>query len=313
MEIALRCVGIGNGDEVLVPTNTFSATVASVVFVGGNPVLTDVNPTTLCIDAEEVEKHLSSRTKAVIVVHIAGLVCPEIRTIGEICRDRHVAVIEDAAHAHGCKLDAQFAGSFGDAGCFSFYPTKVMTTGEGGMVTTSNDDIAEKARILRDQGKESFGSSRIVALGYNWRMTEISAAIGLVQMGRLAEIIDKRNKTARYYDHELDKIDGIRPLSRPRNSVHNYYKYVAILDQGVNRESFKERLRALGVRCGGEVYWPPIHLQPLYQKLLGTRKGDFPMAEDVCSRMVALPIYPQMTMGEAEYVIQRIKEVLSKF
>ncbi len=224
-----------------------------------------------------------------------------------------MAVIEDAAHAHGCKLDAQFAGSFGDAGCFSFYPTKVMTTGEGGMVTTNNDDIAEKARILRDQGKESFGSNRIVALGYNWRMTEISAAIGLVQMGRLAEIIDKRNKTARYYDHELDKIDGIRPLSKPRNSVHNYYKYVAILDQGVNRESFKERLRALGVRCGGEVYWPPIHLQPLYQKLLGTRKGDFPRAEDVCGRMVALPIYPQMTVEESEYVIEKIKKVLSNF
>jgi dTDP-4-amino-4,6-dideoxygalactose transaminase len=109
----------------------------------------------------------------------------------------------------------------------------------------------------------------------------------------------------------LIKVYGIRPLAKPQNSVHNYYKYVAILDQGVNRDRFKERLKALGVRCGGEVYWPLIHLQPIYQKLLGTRKGDFPMAEDVCSRMVALPIYPQMTMEDAEYVIQRIKEVLS--
>lgn len=312
LEIALRCVGIGNGDEVLVPTNTFSATVASVVFVGGKPVLADINPNTLCIDAEEVKRNLTSRTKAVIVVHVAGLVCPAIEAIGEICDDRRIALIEDAAHAHGGKLGGQFAGSFGDAGCFSFYPTKVMTTGEGGMVTTNNDEIAEKARILRDQGKESFGSGRIVALGYNWRMNEISASIGLVQMGRLAEMIEKRNKTAEYYDHELIKVDGIRPLTKPQNSVHNYYKYVAILDQGVNRDRFKERLKALGVRCGGEVYWPPIHLQPIYQKLLGTRKGDFPMAEDVCSRMVALPIYPQMTMEDAEYVIQRIKEVLSK-
>jgi len=311
LEIALRCLGIGNGDEVLVPTNTFSATVASVFFAGGKPVLTDINPNTLCIDAEEIEKHLTSKTKAIIVVHIAGLVCPEMRIIGQMCEDHHVFLIEDAAHAHGSKLSDQFAGSFGDAGCFSFYPTKVMTTGEGGMVTTNNDEIATKAKILRDQGKESFRSGKIVDLGYNWRMNEISAAIGLVQIRRLREIIEKRNKIANYYDHELKKFNGIKPLSKTQNTIHNYYKYVTLLDQGMNRERFKERLKASGVGCGGEVYWPPIHLQPLYQKLLGTRNRDFPIAEDVCSRMVALPIYPQMTMEEAEYVVQKIKKVLS--
>lgn len=313
LEIALRCIGIGNGDEVLVPTNTFPATVASVVFAGGKPVLTDVDPNTLCVDVDEVEKHLTSGTKAIIVVHIAGLVCPEIRTIGEICGHHHISLIEDAAHAHGSKFDDQFAGSFGDAGCFSFYPTKVMTTGEGGMITTNNDEIATKARILRDQGKENFRSNKIVDLGYNWRMNEISAAIGLVQIGRLTEMIEKRNRIADYYDHELNKFSEIKPLGKARNITHNYYKYVVILDQGIDRERFKERLRDLGVRCGGEVYWPPVHLQPFYQKLLGTRKGDFPKAEDVCSRMVALPIYSQMTMEEAEYVIQKIEEVLSKF
>ncbi len=310
LEIALRCIGIGNGDEVLVPTNTFSATVASVIFAGGKPVLTDINPNTLCIDAEEVEKHLTSRTKAIIVVHIAGLVCPEIRAIDEICGHHHISLIEDAAHAHGSKLDDQFAGSFGDAGCFSFYPTKVMTTGEGGMVTTNNDEVATKARILRDQGKEDFGSSQIVDLGYNWRMNEISAAIGLVQIARLPEIIEKRNKIADYYDEELSRFNGIKPLGKARNVVHNYYKYVAILEEDRDRDAFKKRLRTLGVRCGGEVYWPPVHLQPFYQKLLGTRQGDFPISEDVCKRMVALPIYSQMTMEEAKYVIQRIKDVV---
>jgi perosamine synthetase len=310
LEIALRCVDIGKGDEVLVPTNTFPATVASVVFSGGKPVLTDVNSKTLCVDVEEVEKRLTSKTKAIIVVHIAGLVCPEIRAIGEICEDRGISLIEDAAHAHGSKFNGQFAGSFGEAGCFSFYPTKVMTTGEGGMVTTNNDEVAAKARILRDQGKEDFASSKIVDLGYNWRMNEISAAMGLVQIARLPEIIEKRNKIADYYDQELIRFNGIKPLGKTQKAVHNYYKYVAILEEDIDRDAFKKSLRALGVRCGGEVYWPPVHLQPFYQRLLGTGKGDFPISEDVCKRMVALPIYSQMTMEEAKYVIQKIGDVL---
>jgi perosamine synthetase len=312
LEIVLRCIGVGEGDEVIVPTNTFSATAATVIFCGGKPVLTDIDPTTLCITAEEVGKHVTSKTKAIIVVHIAGLICPQMRAINEMCMNRHIQLIEDAAHAHGSKLGDQFAGSFSDAGCFSFYPTKVMTTGEGGMITTNSDEIATKAKILRDQGKENFRSNTIVELGYNWRMDEISAAIGLIQLKRLPEIIEKRNKIAKYYDHELNEIVGIKPLTKPKNILHNYYKYVALLGQGFDRENFKEKLRAHGVRCGGEVYWPPLHMQPIYQKLLGTGKGDFPIAEDVCSRMVALPMFPQMTMQEAEYVVQNITEVLSE-
>lgn len=313
LEIALRCIDMKEGGEVIVPTNTFSATAAAVIFSGGKPVLTGVDRETLCINVQEVEKHLTSRTKAVIVVHIAGLICPDIKKIKELCSDHRVSLIEDDAHAHGSKYDGQSAGSFGIAGCFSFYPTKVMTSGEGGMITTDNAELATKARILRDQGKENFQSNIIVELGYNWRMDEISAAIGLVQLKRLPEIIEKRNNIAKYYDNELSKINSIKPLKKPKNTVHNYYKYVALLDQGIDREKFKERLRARGVRCGGEVYWPLLHMQPIYQKLLGTRKGNFPIAEDVCSRMVALPMYTQMTIEEAEYVIQNIKEVLSEF
>lgn len=313
LEIALRCIDLKEGDEVILPTNTFSATAAAVLFSGGKPILTDIDPENLCINAQEVRKHLTPKTKAVIVVHIAGLICPAIKTIKKICVDHHISLIEDAAHAHGSKLDDQFAGSFGVAGCFSFYPTKVMTTGEGGMITTKSGKLASKAKILRDQGKENFQSSTIVELGYNWRMDEISAAIGLVQLERLPEIIEKRNKIAKYYDLKLSKVNGITPLEYSQNIVHNYYKYVVVLDKDINREKFKEKLRARNVRCGGEVYWPPLHMQPTYQKLLGTGKGDFPIAEDVCSRMVALPMYTQMTMEEAEYVVHNIKEVSSEF
>jgi perosamine synthetase len=187
-----------------------------------------------------------------------------------------------------------------------------MTTGEGGMITTDNDKIAEKAKILRDQGKENFNSNIIIELGYNWRLPEISAAIGLTQLKRLPEIIKKRDKIAKYYDKELSKINGIKPLKTPSNILNNYYKYVALLDDGINREKLKEKLRDKGVRCSGEVYWPPLHLQPVYKRLLGTKEGDFPQAEDACKRMICLPIYAQMTMEDAQFVVEKLRETLSE-
>ncbi|MEM3730874.1 MAG: DegT/DnrJ/EryC1/StrS family aminotransferase [Candidatus Bathyarchaeia archaeon] len=312
LEIALRALKLKASDEVLVPTNTFSATAAAVIFAGAKPKLTDINPENLCIDVENVQKNISSKTKAVIAVHIGGLICPEIEQIREICQEKKIFLIEDAAHAQGSTINQRSAGSLGDAGCFSFYPTKVMTTGEGGMITTDNNEIAEKARILRDQGKENFNSSIIVELGYNWRLPEINAAIGLTQLKRLPEIIKKRNAIAKYYDKALKKLDGIKPLETPNNIVNNYYKYVAFLDQGLDREKLKEKLKAKGVSCSGEVYWPPLHLQPVYKRLLGTREGDFPNAEDSCKRMVCLPLYAQMTIEDAQYVVEKLKEAVSE-
>jgi len=312
LEIALRIMNVKAGDEVLVPTNTFSATATAVIFAGAKPKLTDINPETLCIDMENIQKNITSKTKGVIVVHIGGLVCPEMEEIKELCQERKLFLTEDAAHAHGSSINQKPAGSLGDAGCFSFYPTKVMTTGEGGMITTDNDKIAEKARILRDQGKENFNSNIIIELGYNWRLPEISAAIGLTQLKRLPEIIKKRNEIAKYYNKELSKINGITPLKTPQNIVNNYYKYIALLDDGIDREKLKEKLRTKGVRCSGEVYWPPLHLQPIYKQLLGTKEGDFPQAEKVCKRMICLPLYAQMTMEDAKFVVEKLRETLSE-
>ncbi len=313
LEIALRAIDLKKEDEVLVPTNTFTSTAATTIFAGAKLALADVSSANLCLDAENFQKCLTEKTKAVIVVHVGGLVCPDINQIKEICDENQISVIEDAAHAHGSALAGRLAGSFGAAGCFSFYPTKVMTTGEGGMITTDYNEIAEKARILRDQGKESFHSNRIVRLGYNWRMTEISAAIGLVQLRRLPEMIHNRNKMAAYYTQELDGMDLISPLKADPKAVNNYYKYIALLNPKVRRNEFKEELAREGVRCGGEVYWPPLHLQPVYQELLGTKEGDFPIAEDVCRRMVCLPMYSQMRAEEAEYVIEKVAEILRSY
>lgn len=313
MEIVLRAFGLKRGDEVLVPTNTFSATATVVIMVGGKPVFTDVDATSLCINAENVQKFLTKKTKAVIAVHIGGLICPEIKEIRQICEDHNLLLIEDAAHAQGSLLDNKSAGSFGEAGCFSFYPTKVMTTGEGGMITTDREDLARKAAVLRDQGKESFNSNIIIEVGYNWRMTEISAAIGLMQLRRLPGFIEQRNEIARFYDREISKVKSLKPLQIPKNALSNYYKYVAFLSLEVPRENFKKRLREKGVRPSGEVYSPPLHMQPVYKRLLKVKEGDFPVAEDVCQRMVCLPIYSQMTMDEARYVTESVKEVLSAF
>lgn len=311
LEIALRATGLQRGDDVLVPTNTFGATAAVVVLIGAKPVFTDIDSKTLCINSENVRKHLTNKTKAVIVVHIGGLVCPEIKAIKEICEDHKLILIEDAAHAQGSLLDKKSAGSFSIAGCFSFYPTKVMTTGEGGMITTDSHELAEKAAVLRDQGKESFNSNVIIEVGYNWRMNEISAAIGLTQLHRLQEFIKQRNEIANYYDKELSKMDGLEPLRVPKNALSNYYKYVAFIAPDISRDSFKQRLREKGVKLSGEVYWPPLHMQPVYKRLLKVKEGDFPVAEEACRRMVCLPIYSQMTMDEAEYVTEKVREVLS--
>ena len=311
LEIALRVIGLKNGDEVLVPTNTFTSTAAAVMFAGGKPVFTDVSARSLCVDAENVQKYRTKKTKGVMVVHIGGLICPEIKAIKEICEDHNLFLIEDAAHAHGSTINEQPAGSIGNIGCFSFYPTKVMTTGEGGMITTKEEHLARKAGVRRDQGKESFSSNAIVELGYNWRMTEISAAIGLVQLRRLQGFVKHRNDIADYYDEEISKISGVEALKTPPNIMNSYYKYIMFLSPEIARDDFKQKLREKGVRCGGEVYWPPLHMQPVYQRLLGVKEGDFPIAEDVCRRMVCLPMYSQITLSEAKYVIEQISEVFS--
>jgi len=310
LEIALRAMGLKSGDNVLVPTNTFTATAAIVFYAGGKPILTDVNPDSLCIDAENIRNRMTKKVKGVIVVHVAGLVCPDIDEIRELCEEEDLFLVEDAAHAHGSSYKGAPAGSLGDVGCFSFYPTKVMTSGEGGMITTNDDETAEKARILRDQGKESFHSSRIVELGHNWRLPEISAAVGITQLKRLGEIVRKRNKIASYYNERLGSLEKIAPRMKPQGIVDNYYKYVAFVGQGVDRDEVKKRLREKGVMCGGEVYWPPLHLQPIYQRLLGTAEGDFPDAEKACKRMLCLPMYTQMPSEDAEYVVDTVSQTL---
>ena len=311
LEIPLRALDV-KGHSVIVPTNTFFATPASVIHAGGEVIFADVTEN-LCIDPESVKENIREDTKGVIVVHIGGIVAPQIKAIQEICEDKGLFLIEDAAHAHGSTLDGKKAGSFGDAAAFSFYPTKVMTSGEGGMITTDDKRIYERTLVFRDQGKAGFYGNVHTEMGYNWRMSEIHAAIGLSQFARLEEFVRDRRSVAKIYDEELKTINGVTPIQIPSEVESNYYKYVTMLDEGIDRAEVKKELKEkYGVGLSGEVYELPSHLQPIFKDVQGFKEGDFPVAEDVCKRQICLPVFATMTEEQAKYVVDSLTEVLKK-
>ncbi|HYM15033.1 MAG TPA: DegT/DnrJ/EryC1/StrS family aminotransferase, partial [Dehalococcoidia bacterium] len=226
LEIIFRAVGVAGG-EVIVPTNTFFATPAAVLHAGGAVRFAECDPDTYAIDIDHARSLIGPATRAVVVVHIGGVITPRIGELQQICAAAGIPLIEDAAHAHGSTLDGRPAGSFGLAAAFSFYPTKVITAGEGGMIATGDAHLAEEARIYRDQGKAGFTSNFHTRLGNNWRLSEPHAIIGASQLKRLPEFIAARRRIASIYDRSLPAL-GITPLAVPASVVSNYYKYIAM-------------------------------------------------------------------------------------
>ena len=309
LEIPLRALDV-KGHSVIVPTNTFFATPASVIHAGGRVIFADVTED-LCIDPESVKEKIGEDTRGVIIVHIGGIVAPRIKAIQEMCEDHNLFLIEDAAHAHGSTLDGKMAGGFGKAAAFSFYPTKVMTSGEGGMITMDEEKMYKRALVFRDQGKAGFYGNVHTEMGYNWRMSEVHAAIGLSQFARLEEFIGDRRKIAKIYDVELTKNDRVTPIMIPPNVESNYYKYVALLDGGIDRAIIKKELKEKhDVGLSGEVYELPCHLQPIFKEMYSFKEGDFPVAEDICKRQICLPVFATMTEEQARYVVDSLKGVL---
>jgi dTDP-4-amino-4,6-dideoxygalactose transaminase len=310
LEIPLRILGV-EGKTVLVPTNTFFATPAAVLHAGGKVRFVDADPETFSLDVGSMKQSITPDTVGVIVVHIGGIMTPRMAEIQEICQEHGLWLFEDAAHAHGCGYKDKMAGTFGVAASFSFYPTKVMTSAEGGMIVTNDEHLANEAKLYRDQGKLSFTQNLHGKLGYNWRMSEPHAIIGLSQFGRLEEFIVARQRIAAIYDAGLASISGIRPLTVPAGCRCNYYKYIGMLDEGIDRTKLKKILREeYEVSLSGEVYELPCHLQPIFQG--DYQEGDFPKAEDICQRHICLPIYVTMTNEEANYVVSSLKKVLKK-
>jgi dTDP-4-amino-4,6-dideoxygalactose transaminase len=307
LEIALRALGV-EGKDVLVPTNTFFATAAAVVHAGGNPVLVDMDPESFALRVEDVEKSLTPKTAGIIVVHIGGIVSAQMPALTRLAASKGLWLLEDAAHAHGSSLRGTNAGAFGIAGCFSFYPTKVMTCAEGGMIVTHDAGIAQEARIYRDQGKAGFTQNVHVRMGYNWRMSEPHAIIGLKHLERLPAMIEDRRAVARIYDRALQDLRGLHALTVPNDGICNYYKYIALLTEKRDRKELKALLRErYGVGLAGEVYEEPLHKQPVFAKYAS---GPLPVAEDLCSRHICLPVFSGMEEAEAHHVVRALKETI---
>jgi dTDP-4-amino-4,6-dideoxygalactose transaminase len=238
------------------------------------------------------------------------LISPQVEALAELSRARGIALIEDAAHAHGSTLHGRFAGSFGVAGTFSFYPTKVITSGEGGMIVTADDRIHAEALIHRDQGKAGFHDNRHVRPGYAWRMSELHAAAGEVHLRRLDQFLAVRRRVAARYDAGLDGQAGITPVLAPDGVRSNYYKYLAVLDDGIDRAELKRRLvTEFAVSLSGEVYDLPLHQQPVFAALA---RGPLPVAERLCARHVCLPVHSDMTGAEADRVLEALDAVLAQ-
>ena len=310
LAIALRAIGVA-GREVVVPANTFYATAASILQAGARPVFADVDPATFALSAATVAAALTPRTAAVVVVHIGGLISPQVDELRALCGERGIALVEDAAHAHGSTFDGRFAGSFGAAAAFSFYPTKVVTSGEGGMVLTSSGELAQEARIYRDQGKGAFTANHHVRLGSAWRMSELHAATGLVHLRRMEEFIARRRAVAAHYDKALAGPDGLQPLAEPPGCRSNIYKYIALLPPGLDRGRFKEELvRRFQVHLSGEVYDLPLHRQPVLADYAGP---PLPVAEELAARHVCLPVHSDMSDSEVDEVLTAVAAVHGAF
>lgn len=307
LEIILRSLGI-EGKDVLVPTNTFFATAAAVIHAGGNPVLVDMDPESFAVLPKDVEKCLTPKTAGIIVVHIGGIVSRHMPDLVQLAKRKGLWLVEDAAHAHGSSLMGTNAGAFGIASSFSFYPTKVMTSGEGGMIVTKDSHIAEEAGIYRDQGKASFTQNAHIRMGYNWRMSEPHAIIGLKHLERLPAMIADRQRIAAIYDAGLKGFRNLDALKVPEGGVCNYYKYIAVLKQKRDRKELKTILRERhGVGLAGEVYEDPLHKQPVFEKYL---TSPLPVSEDLCARHICLPVFSGMEDADAHHVIKALKEVI---
>lgn len=306
MEAALQAFGVGPGDEVLVPVETFIATGMAVSLVGATPIFTEISPRTFSMDFDDALSRVSERTRGAIVVHFGGFISPQLPAFVEMMHDTGRFVIEDAAHAPGAELNGQKAGSLADAGCFSFYPTKVMTTGEGGMLVTAREDLAKTVRSLQLRGRDlDYPEERYVLGGRNNRFTEIAAAMGLSQLRTLPDFLARRRRVAAIYDEMLLSSELFVPLLAEDGSVPSYWRYVAMPTVGLDRSALRDRLAADRITIDW-AYDPPLHLQPFYQESLGTQPGMLPRSESILSRHVCLPVHARMRDNDAEFVAQRL-------
>ena len=316
LEIPLRALGVYN-KTIIVPTITFMATPLAVIHAGAKVIFVDVIPEDLSIDPDDLRRKITNDTAGIILVHIGGIISPQLQEIEKICKENGLFLIEDAAHAHGSAINGKKAGTLGLCGSFSFYPTKVLNTAEGGMITTDDKTIFEKSLIFREHGKRDHNFNIHTELGYNWRFSELHALLGLQQMKIVDDIISKRQQIAKIYDEKLNEVNGITLVKIPDHIECSYYKYILYLDKKYNRDEIKNRLKKeYNISLPGEVYAEACHKQPVFQKynnLVLNNNNKFPGADHVTDNQLCLPLYPSLSIDEVLYIIDSFTFVLNKY
>ena len=313
LHLALEAAGIHAGDEVLVPTTTFTATAEAVIYTGARPVLVDIDPVTMNIDLEDAARRITAKSKAIIPVHLAGQPC-DMDEIHELARVHQLRVIEDAAHALPSEYQGRRVGQISEFTCFSFYATKTLTTGEGGMITTNNERAADRMRLMRLHGIERdawkrYGqggswSYQVLEAGFKYNFTDFQAAMGLVQLAKCDDMKDARQKIAGRYSGAFSCCPELATPSVREDRSTSWHLYILRLRidlLNIGRDAFIEALRHRGVACS--VHFIPLHLQPFYSRTFGYRPGDLPVAEKEYRSCLSLPIYPGMTEKEINHVI----------
>ncbi len=314
LHAAMFALNIGPGDEVIVPPITFAATANCVVFQGGTPVFADVDAETLLIDPECVRQKITNKTKAVIAVDYAGQPC-QYNELQDITARHNLALVSDACHSLGATFRGKSVGTLADLTAFSFHPVKPMTTGEGGMITTSSAESAERMRSFRNHGittdhwaRKEQGSwhYEMVDLGYNYRLTDFQSALGLSQLQKLPDWIARRQEIAAQYDAAFVNFDGVKPLSASLNASHAYHLYV--IRVVANRRRVFEALRDAGI--GVNVHYIPVHFHPFYRENFNTAPGLCPVAERAYEDIISLPIFPGMSSEEVATVVEVVTRIV---
>lgn len=319
---ACFAAGIGKGDEVITTPYTFCATANSFVWFGANPVFVDIEANTLNIDVSKIEAVITKKTKAIITVDFAGLPC-NYSEILKIAKKYNLIVIEDAAHALGSKFDEKMVGNICDMTCFSFHPVKIITTGEGGMITCNDEKYFGKLMRFRNHGisKDKRDLSKydgdwyyeMLDLGLNFRLTDIQAALGVSQLKKISVFIDRRREIVEIYNNAFLNLP-VKTPSEGKKDFAAWHLYPVRLELNrlkADRKKIFDELRKK--RLGVQVHYIPVHLQPFYMKTFGLAEGDFPVAEKAYAAEISLPLFPSMTNVEIEYVVKIFKDVINRF
>jgi len=307
LHLALSALNIGPGDEVIVPDLTFAATINAVMYTGAKPVIVDVNGDYWCMDPEKVKEAVTPRTKAVIPVHLYGHPC-DMDAIMEIAERHGLYVIEDCAEAHGAEYKGVKVGSFGQISCFSFYGNKIITTGEGGMCLTNDEDLAEKMRMLRDHGMSPQKKYWHETIGFNYRMTNLQAAVGVAQLAKIEKFVDKKRKIAKIYAEELSKLQDITLHPEMPWAKCVYWLYTVLLKEKINvdRNMLMEKLAMEGIETRNMFY--PLHEMPIYQEYASSTCST---SSKISSRGLSLPSSTKLTEEDILNITQKLKEIIS--